>query len=145
MDYVGWLILFVILTGVELITMGLTSIWFAVGALAACLASALGANWIVQAIVFIVVSIVILLFVRPFAVNYINNNPEKTNVESMEGKLGEVTVAINNVQATGTVKIEGMDWTARTEDNTLIDEGELVRVLRVEGVKVIVAREKSKK
>lgn len=140
MDYVGWLILFVILTVIELISMGLTSIWFAIGALAAGLASALGANWIIQAILFIVVSIVILLFIRPFAVNYINNNPEKTNVESMEGKIGEVTVAINNIQATGTVKIDGMDWTARTDGDTQINEGELVKVLRVEGVKVIVEK-----
>ena len=70
MDYVVvWLALFVILAVSELITMGLTSIWFAIGALAACLVSALGANLIVQAIVFVVVSILILLFIRPFAVN----------------------------------------------------------------------------
>ena len=141
MDYVVvWLALFVILAVSELITMGLTSIWFAVGALAACLVSALGANLIVQAIVFVVVSILILLFNRPFAVNYINKDPEKTNVESMEGKVGEVTADINNVLATGTVKIDGMDWTARTDNGEIIEAGEYVKVLRVEGVKVIVEK-----
>ena len=141
MDYVVvWLALFVILAVSELITMGLTSIWFAVGALAACLVSALGANLIVQAIVFVVVSILILLFFRPFAVNYINKDPEKTNVESMEGKVGEVTADINNVLATGTVKIDGMDWTARTDNGEIIEAGEYVKVLRVEGVKVIVEK-----
>ena len=137
MDYVVvWLALFVILAVSEL----LTSIWFAVGALAACLVSALGANLIVQAIVFVVVSILILLFIRPFAVNYINKDPEKTNVESMEGKVGEVTADINNVLATGTVKIDGMDWTARTDNGEIIEAGEYVKVLRVEGVKVIVEK-----
>ena len=132
MDYVVvWLALFVILAVSELITMGLTSIWFAVGALA---------NLIVQAIVFVVVSILILLFIRPFAVNYINKDPEKTNVESMEGKVGEVTADINNVLATGTVKIDGMDWTARTDNGEIIEAGEYVKVLRVEGVKVIVEK-----
>ena len=141
MDYVVvWLALFFILAVSELITMGLTSIWFAVGALAACLVSALGANLIVQAIVFVVVSILILLFIRPFAVNYINKDPEKTNVESMEGKVGEVTADINNVLATGTVKIDGMDWTARTDNGEIIEAGEYVKVLRVEGVKVIVEK-----
>ena len=141
MDYVVvWLALFVILAVSELITMGLTSIWFAVGALAACLVSALGANLIVQAIVFVVVSILILLFIRPFAVNYINKEKEKTNVESMEGKVGEVTADINNVLATGTVKIDGMDWTARTDNGEIIEAGEYVKVLRVEGVKVIVEK-----
>ena len=133
MDYVVvWLALFVILAVSELITMGLTSIWFAVGALAACLVSALGANLIVQAIVFVVVSILILLFIRPFAVNYINKDPEKTNVESMEGKVGEVTADINNVLATGTVKID--------DNGEIIEAGEYVKVLRVEGVKVIVEK-----
>ena len=141
MDYVVvWLALVVILAVSELITMGLTSIWFAVGALAACLVSALGANLIVQAIVFVVVSILILLFIRPFAVNYINKDPEQTNVESMEGKVGEVTADINNVLATGTVKIDGMDWTARTDNGEIIEAGEYVKVLRVEGVKVIVEK-----
>ena len=141
MDYVVvWLALFVILAVSELITMGLTSIWFAVGALAACLVSALGANLIVQAIVFVVVSILILLFIRPFAVNYINKDSEKTNVESMEGKVGEVTADINNVLATGNVKIDGMDWTARTDNGEIIEAGEYVKVLRVEGVKVIVEK-----
>ena len=141
MDYVVvWLALFVILAVSELITMGLTSIWFAIGALAACLVSALGANLIVQAIVFVVVSILILLFIRPFSVNYINKDPEKTNVESMEGKVGEVTADINNVLATGTVKIDGMDWTARTDNGEIIEAGEYVKVLRVEGVKVIVEK-----
>ena len=140
MNYVGWLIVFVVFAALELTTMGLTCVWFAVGALAGCVASLLGGNWIVQALVFIIVTVIVLIFVRPFALKFINNNAEKTNVDSMEGKTGKVLATIDNVNATGLIMVDGMEWTARSADGDVIPKDELVTVVSVEGVKAIVKK-----
>ncbi len=140
MNYIGWLIIFVIFAALELATLGLTCIWFAVGALAGCVVSLLGGNWIVQALVFIVVTILVLIFVRPFALKYVNNKAEKTNVDSMEGKTGKVLMEINNVNATGLIIVDGMEWTARSADGDVIPKDTLVTVVSIEGVKAIVKR-----
>lgn len=145
MNYIGWLIVFVIFAALELVSLGLTCIWFAVGALAACVTSLFTGNWIIQAIVFIVVTVVVLIFLRPIAMKYINNKAEKTNVESMEGKIGKVISEIDNINARGMVQIDGMDWTARSQENEAIAEGTLVEVISVEGVKVIVKEVKNSK
>ena len=76
---------------------------------------------------------------------YINNKAEKTNVESMEGKIGKVISEIDNINAKGMVQIDGMDWTARSRENEVIREGALVEVISVEGVKVIVKEVKNSK
>lgn len=140
MNYIGWLIVFVVFGALELGTMGLTCIWFAVGALAGCVTSLLTDNWIIQAIVFIVVTIVVLIFVRPFAVKFINNNAEKTNVDSMQGKTGKVLDTIDNVNATGKIMIDGMEWTARSVEGDIIPKDELVTVVSVKGVKAMVKK-----
>lgn len=140
MNYVGWLIVFVVFAALELTTMGLTCIWFAVGALAGCVTSFFTENWIIQALVFILVTIVVLIFVRPFALKYINNKAEKTNVDSMEGKTGKVLVEIDNINATGLIIVDGMEWTARSVDGDIIPKDELVTVVSVEGVKAMVKR-----
>lgn len=138
MNYIGWLIVFVIFAALELISLGMTCIWFAIGALAACVTSLFTGNWIIQTLVFIVVTAVVLILLRPIAVKYINGKAEKTNVESMKGKIGKVISDIDNVNAKGMVKIDGMEWTARSQQNEVVKEGTLVEVVSVEGVKVIV-------
>ena len=140
MIYWGWLIVFVLFAAFELFTLGLTSIWFAIGALAACVASLLGGNWIVQAIVFIVVTTAVIIFIRPFAVKHLNNKAEKTNVDAMSGKTGKVTVEINNINATGTILVDGLEWTARSVDGEVIAKDSLVIVEKVEGVKALVRK-----
>lgn len=140
MIYWAWLIIFVIFAALEMVSMGLTSIWFAIGALAACVASLLGGNWIVQAIVFIVVTTAVIIFIRPFAVKHLNNKAEKLNVDSMAGKTGKVTVEIDNMAAKGQIVVDGMEWTARSEDGTIIEKGSIVTVVKVEGVKAIVQK-----
>lgn len=140
MNYVGWLIVFVIFAALELTTMGLTCIWFALGALAGCVTSLFTDNWIIQAIVFIIVTIVVLIFVRPFALKYINNNAEKTNVDSMKGKTGKVLTTIDNINATGLIIVDGMEWTARSVNGDVIQKDELVTVVSVEGVKAMVKK-----
>ena len=77
MSYIAWLVVFVVFAALELVSLGLTCIWFAIGALAGCVAALLGANWIVQAVVFLVVTMVVLIFIRPFAIKYVNNKAER--------------------------------------------------------------------
>lgn len=143
MNYIGWLIVFVVFAALELVSLGMTCIWFAIGALAACVTSLFTGNWIIQALVFIIVTTLVLILLRPIAVKHINGKAEKTNIESIEGKIGKVISEIDNINAKGMVKIDGMDWTARSQENEVIKEGTLVEVVSVEGVKVIVKEVKN--
>lgn len=138
MNYIGWLIVFVVFAALELVSVGMTCIWFAVGALAACVTSLFTGNWIIQSIVFIIVTVLFLLFLRPLAVKYVNNKTEKTNVDSIIGRTAKVVMEIDNVNAKGMVVIDGVEWTARSKDNRVIPKETLVEVVEVSGVKVIV-------
>lgn len=143
MEIVCWLVLFVIFILLEIITMGLTTIWFGGGSLVALIASLLGANLAVQIILFVVVSVVLLVFTRPYAQRYINNKTVKTNVEELAGKTAKVLEAIDNVNATGVVLLNGLEWMARSvDDKKIIPQDSLVVVEKVEGVKLIVSSKK---
>ena len=133
-----WLAVFVLLIVIELATMGLTTIWFAGGAVAGFIASMLGANVVIQAVVFFVVSIVLLIFTRPFAVRYINSNKTKTNIDGLICQEALVLEEINNIRETGCARLEGKEWTARSVDDTVIPADTVVIVERIEGVKLIV-------
>ena len=133
-----WLAVFALLIVIELATMGLTTIWFAGGAVAGFIASMLGANVVIQAVVFFVVSIVLLIFTRPFAVRYINSNKTKTNIDGLIGQEALVLEEINNIRETGCARLEGKEWTARSVDDTVIPADTVVIVERIEGVKLIV-------
>lgn len=134
-----WLIAMVLFGVLEAVTVGLTSIWFAVGALAALIAASLGAFALVQVIVFLVVSFVTLLLVRPLAQRYINDRKEPTNADRVIGREAVVTQAIDNLKGEGQVNVSGAVWTARSQEEAPIPAGTRVRVLRIEGVKVIVS------
>ncbi|MFR4172305.1 MAG: NfeD family protein [Lachnospiraceae bacterium] len=133
-----WLAVFVLLIVIELATMGLTTIWFAGGAVAGFIASMLGANVVIQAVVFFVVSIVLLIFTRPFAVRYINSNKTKTNIDGLIGQEALVLEEINNIRETGCARLEGKEWTARSVDDSVLPADTVVIVERIEGVKLIV-------
>ena len=134
-----WLAVFVVTVVIEIATLGLTTIWFAGGALVALIISLFNPPVAVQIAVFIVVSVVLLIFTRPIATKHFNKKMVATNVDSVPGETGIVSMNIDNIAATGTVMIKGMEWTARTESDDLkIEKGAKVKVLRVEGVKVIV-------
>lgn len=136
---VFWGILFLILVVIELATMGLTTIWFAAGALIAVFISAVGLPLWVQILLFTVVSLVLLYFTRPVAIKYFNKDRQKTNAESLIGQTGIVTEAIQNLQEHGSVLLGGMQWSARAEDGRQeIAKDTTVEVLRIEGVKLIV-------
>ena len=136
-----WLILFAILLAVEIFTLGLTTIWFAGGALVAFFAALAGANLYVQLILWLVVSVLLLVCTRPVAKKYICKKQEKTNVDSLVGQETVVCEDISNRENTGKVMINGIEWTARAEDPTaMYEKGSIVRILRIEGVKVIVKK-----
>ena len=134
-----WLVAMVLFGVLEAVTVGLTSIWFALGALGALAAAAASAPVIVQIVVFLGVSFLALLLVRPLAQRFVNDRKVATNADRVIGREAVVTEDIDNIQGKGRVSISGADWTARTEDEQPIPAGSMVRVLRIEGVKVIVA------
>lgn len=140
---VVWLVLLVILVVIELITMGLTTIWFAGGALAAALISIPGTPLALQILIFLIVSAVLLYFTRPVAVKYFNRDRIRTNVESMVGRQAIVISEINNLEGIGQVNTGGMEWSARSSyHNVVLPVGAVVTVLGVDGVKLIVEERK---
>ena len=133
-----WLVVLAILLVIEFLTLGLTTVWFAGGALIAFLVSLAGGPLWLQLLLFIAVSVVLLLFTRPLAMKYLNKDVQKTNVDSIPGQKGIVTDTIDNLKAEGQVTIQGMEWTARAKNGNTIEKGKVVRVTAVEGVKLIV-------
>lgn len=141
-----WIAIIVIMAVIEALTLGLTTIWFAGGGIVAAIFAALGAPVVVQVILFLVVSILLLYFTRPIAVKAFNKTRTLTNSEGLVGKHAYVTEEIDNIKATGKVKIDGMEWTARTKaDGTVISVGSLISVISIEGVKAIVEEIKEEK
>lgn len=141
MEAIYWLIAFVVLLGIEALTMALTTVWFAGGALVAFLLALLGANVQVQLAAFVIVSFVLLFFTRPFALRFVNKNTVKTNLDSLIGRHGKVTAEINNMEAKGAVVLNGQEWTARAyEDEHIYPEGTMVEVKDIQGVKLIVSK-----
>ena len=141
MESIYWLLLFMVLLGIEILTLGLTTIWFAGGALAAFAAALLNVEFVFQILIFAAVSLVLLFFTRPLATKYLNRKTVRTNVESLEGRHAIVIEAIDNLQAKGSVTIDGVVWSARSAaDEEIIPEGVLVKILRISGVKLIVEK-----
>ncbi len=143
MDFqvITWLVILVIMVIAEFATMGLATIWFAGGALVAFIAALLKAPLPAQIVLFFVVSFVLLFFTRPLAKKKFNNKREKTNAESLLGETAVVLEPINNLSASGLVQVRGQEWTARTKDSTIqISKDEIVRIVAIEGVKLIVEK-----
>ncbi len=138
-----WLGLFILLIIIEIFTVGLTTIWFAGGSLAALLANALGADILIQVLVFLAVSCVLLIFTRPWAINHLNKKRVKTNYESEIGKVIKLTQRVDNINQTGKSVVNGQEWTVRSKDDReILEEGGLAKVVAVSGVKLIVEKYK---
>lgn len=135
---VVWVVVMVIFLVIEAATAGLTCIWFAIGALAALIAALFGAPIWLQLVWFFVVSVVTLYFTRPLVLKYVNSRSQPTNADMVIGKEALVTEAIDNVEGAGAAAVGGKVWTARSAGGEHIDVGAIVRVLRIEGVKLIV-------
>ena len=135
-----WLLLMIAFAVGEAVTVGLTSIWFALGSLGGLFAAHLGAEPLVQCVVFLVLSGAALLLARPAARRLLQKNHTSTNADRVIGQTAVVTQTIDNLKASGQVSILGQSWTARSQQDVVIPAGEEVRVLRIEGVKVFVER-----
>lgn len=135
---ITWLVLLIVFAASEAATVGLTSIWFAAGALIALIAALLGGPVWVQITLFLAVSLLCLAAVRPLAKKHLNSRVEHTNADRVLGAQAQVTEDIDNIHGKGAVIIRGMTWSARSEDGGPISAGTMVKVLRIEGVKVFV-------
>lgn len=143
MNSIYWLLLIIVLLVIEIITLGLTTIWFAGGALVAFILCLLDLHWKVQWTAFIAVSFLLLVFTRPLAVKRLNQKTQnqKTNVDSLAGRLAVVTETIDNDKGTGSVSVNGQIWTARSvRAGEVFEPGEKVVAERIEGVKIFVSR-----
>ena len=136
-----WLVAVIVFLAVEISTVTLTSIWFAAGALAAMLVAMFNGNLIAQVIAFVLVAIGLLYATKPWARKFIDTKKVSTNADRAIGEEVRVVERVSNLDQTGRAFVHGMEWTVRTEDdNIVIEQGELVRVLRIAGVKLIVER-----
>ena len=145
MQTIYWLAIFVILLIIEIVTMGLTTIWFAGGALAAMAAGLIGFGTGIQILVFLVVSVLLLVLTRPIAVKYFNQERQKTNAESLIGQQALVLEDIDTLQAAGLVEVWGQEWSAKTDEpNGKIAKNKVVVIEGIQGVKLIV-REKEER
>lgn len=147
-----WLIILVACIIIEIVTMGLTTIWFAGGALLAAIAAAFSAPLWLQILLFLIVSLVLLYLTRPVAVKYFNKDRVKTNAESLVGQQAIVISEIDNLQGIGQVTVGRQEWSARNvDDNKALPVGSVVIVRAISGVKLIVeeksiaAKEKEEK
>ena len=139
-DIILWFVLFLVFLIVEVLTVSLTCIWFAAGALLALILALFNVPILVQFIVFAILSIVLMIFTKPVLSRKLLANREKTNYESVIGQSAKVTEQINNIDNKGTVMLNGLEWTARSVDDRVIEVDTIVEVVRVEGVKVIVKK-----
>lgn len=141
MEAICWLAAVIVLLVIEIVTLGLTTIWFAGGALVACIAALFHTSILVQVILFLAVSVLLLLFTRPMAVRYMNKNRTKTNAESLVGKEAVVLQRIDNLNSQGQVQVNGLEWTARAgASQEIIEAGTIVEIEKIDGVKLIVRK-----
>ena len=146
MDVICWLLLAAVFILIEIISLGLTTIWFAGGALAAFIATFFGASIGVQCALFLILSLVLLACTRPIALRYMKPGMTRTNADSLIGRTAVVTKQIDNLAQTGEVMIADVSWTARSrEESCIISNGSKVRICAIEGVKLIVEEIKEEK
>ena len=134
-----WLGILVAAVVLELATAQIVSIWFAIGALAAFIAALVGVEqlWI-QIVIFVMISAIAVAVTRPLVKKMINKKAEPTNADMVIGKTGIVTEKIDNLAPSGLVKVNGTVWTARTADDSVIEENEKVIIKEISGVKLLV-------
>ena len=146
MDYMiwVWLVAAVVFGVVEALTAGLVSIWFVAGSAAALIGAFLGAGLGVQVALFVVVSAAALAVTRPLVRRYTAGKAVPTNLDRVLGDSGKVTETIDNENSAGAVYVDGKTWTARSADGTVIPAGAVVKILRMEGVKLFVKKMEEK-
>ena len=135
--WLAGIVAFIIL---EAVTYQLISIWFVIGAIGGLIATMCGVDFYVQMAVFLAISILLLILLRPVSMKLIKKQDFKSNADSLIGKSILVTQEVNNIKGTGQGKVNGMVWTVRSETDETIAAGELAEIKRIEGVKLIVKK-----
>jgi len=136
-----WLALVIIFLVIEILTVGLTSIWLAGGALAGLLLDIADCNLWIQIGAAIIVTVLLLIFTRPFAMKHINRDHEKTNYEGIIGKVVRITQTVDNINQTGRTLLNGQEWTVRSSrDEEILEPGTICKVVKISGVKLIVEK-----
>jgi membrane protein implicated in regulation of membrane protease activity len=133
-----WIILAIVFLAVEFGTVALISLWFVGGSVAALAVCLLGGPLWLQVLVFGLISLALLLLVRPFLKKYIDPKKVRTNVDAMRGRQAVLLETVDNLAATGSLELSGVVWTARSADGSVIPAGTVVTVQGVEGVKLLV-------
>lgn len=133
-----WLGLAVLFGIIEGATAGLVSVWFAGGAVSAFFSALFGGNCILQIAIFAFVSAILLACLRPLSHRKLRVNPTATNADRILGRAAVVTEPIDNLKATGAVRIDGVEWSARSSGGQAIAGGAVVKILKIDGVKVVV-------
>lgn len=134
-----WFIVGIICAAIEFVLPGLTTIWFGAGALVMVLLSFLPIPLAIQILIWLIISTILLIFTRPFAVKKLNANKEKTNVSALIGNIAIVTKTITKFEK-GEIKVEGITWTAKTNDDTPLAAGSECKIVNIEGVTAIVTQ-----
>ena len=135
-----WIAIAAVMAVAEAATVQLVSLWFVGGALGAIVANLLGAPLWAQVLTFALVSLALLLLLRPILKKYVKKDIVSTNVDALVGRKALVIERIDNLHATGRIKLDGTDWTARSVDNTVIESDSEVVIRSIEGVKAIVEK-----
>lgn len=135
-----WIAVMIICVVIEACSLELTSIWFAVGALAALIVLLCGGGLLPQLIAFTIAAAALLILVRPITRRLLRPKGARTNADRIVGETALVTEEIDNIHATGAIHILGQTWSARSIDNTVIAAGEIVRICSISGVKAMVER-----
>lgn len=145
MGYIGWtwLGIIAICIIIETATLGLTTIWFAIGAFIGMVFYLLGFSLHVQIIMFLIVSIACLFVTRPIAVQKLRIGNTKTNADSLIGEFFKVETTIDNINNEGTVKARGQIWSARSYNGEIIEKDTIIQVKEIRGVKLIVEKKKN--
>lgn len=139
MEALYWLIGLAVLLLIEIVTLGLTTIWFAGGAFVAFIAAIIGLDLAAQMVLFVAVSLLLLIFTRPVAMKHLNKNRVKTNYEGLIGKVVKITKTVDNANQTGEACVNGQEWTVRSlQDDVVIEPGTKVKIVNIEGVRLIV-------
>lgn len=133
-----WAAAIVVFVVIELATVGLASIWFALGALCALISTLLGAPVWLQVVWFVIISVAALVLTRPLVKKYINAKTHATNADRVIGSRAVVKERIDALAGTGAVLADGKMWSARSADGSVIEAGSIVTVLEIQGVKLIV-------
>ena len=137
-DWILWVGLMVVFGILELSTVNLVSIWFVAGSLVAMAAALLGTSIWVQIVLCLITAGILLAFLQPFVRKFVTPKKTATNADMVLGREAYLTEAVDNIRGTGSLKLDGKEWTVRSMDQTVLPAGTLVKIVKLEGVKLYV-------